>query len=365
MPIPGACAIIWRISTGGVSRSVVITVPEEAKEGVYGGLRPMDPIQDLGAVAGLIGEAFADELDERGQAALREMRWMARLSPLVWWWSVADPSFRDTFGGFVWEEPVLKGAGRQTSRQIVGNVSLNRAPGSRQRWIVCNVVVDDRYRGQGIGRRLVEAALDEAQQLGAAGVLLQVFRQNQVALQLYSSMGFRESAGETDLRLDGVPSVAFLEAPGYHFRPWKVADGPAVYDLARYVVPQALQWIRPLRAEDYRLDWLIRAAHWVSDLLAGRRVYRLVALKEERLVAMMTVTAAYRWGEHRLALLVHPNHTGQVEAALVSRALHMLATIPSHPVKITVEKDDEAALRVLKGYGFREVRTLLTMVKVL
>jgi GNAT superfamily N-acetyltransferase len=321
----------------------------------------MNPVQDLGPVAELIDEAFSDEIDERGRAALREMRWMARLSPLVWWWSQADPAFQEAFGGFVWEEPVEKGRGRRTSRRIVGNANLNRAPGSRQRWIICNVVVDVDHRGQGIGRQLVEASLDEAWQLGAAGVLLQVYRRNQVALRLYRSLGFRESAGETDLRLDEVRSVAFLEAPGYHLRHWDMADGSAAYELARHVIPQALQWIRPLRAEEYRLDWLIRAVRWVSDLFAGRRVYRLVALKEQRLVALMKVTAAFRRGEHQLALLVHPSHTGQVEGALVSRALHMLAAIPSRPVTITVNKDDEACLRALKEYGFREVRTLLTM----
>lgn len=286
---------------------------------------------------------------------------MARLSPLVWWWSQADPAFREAFGGFVWEEPAGKGKGGRTALRLVGNASLSRAPGSRQRWIVCNVVVDAEYRGQGIGRQLVEASLDEAWRLGAQGVLLQVYRRNQVALQLYKSMGFHESTGETDLWLEKVRSVAFLEAPGYHFRHWTAADGPAAHELARLVIPQALQWIRPLRAEEYRLDWMIRAVHWVSDLLAGRRVYRLVALKEGRLVALMTVTAVFRRGEHQLALLVHPNHSGQVEAALVSRALHMLEAVPARPVKATVNKDDEACLRVLNGYGFSEVRTLLTM----
>jgi GNAT superfamily N-acetyltransferase len=323
----------------------------------------MNPVQDLGAVADLIDEAFADDIDERGRAALREMRWMARMSPLVWWWSQADPAFRDAFGGFVWEEPVRKGKGGRPSRQLVGNASLNRAPGSRQRWIICNVVVDKDYRGQGIGRQLVEATLDEAWRIGAREVLLQVHCHNQVALELYKSMGFRESAGETDLRLENVRSVAFLEAPRYHLRHWKPIDGPAAYDLARHVIPQTLQWIRPLRSEEYRLDWLIRAVHWISDLLAGRRVYRLVALKEERLVALMMVTAVFRRGEHQLALLVHPSHTGHVEAALVSRGLHTLAAIPSRPVRITVQKGEEATLQVLNDYGFREIRTLLTMVQ--
>ena len=120
-----------------VRDTMVVAVVEEARAKERGGLRPMEPVQDLGAIADLVGDAFADELDERGQAALREMRWMARLTPLVWWWSQVDPAFRDAFNGFVWEEP-SPGAvgGTRGSKRIVGNVSLNRAPGNRQRWII-------------------------------------------------------------------------------------------------------------------------------------------------------------------------------------------------------------------------------------
>ena len=91
----------------------MLTAVEGAKE--QGGLRPMDPTRDLGIVADLIAGAFADELDERGRAALREMRWMARLTPLVWWWSQVDPSFRDAFNGFVWEERSPKAGARRGS----------------------------------------------------------------------------------------------------------------------------------------------------------------------------------------------------------------------------------------------------------
>jgi ribosomal protein S18 acetylase RimI-like enzyme len=323
----------------------------------------MEPTRDLAIVAELIADAFADELDERGRAALREMRWMARLSPLVWWWAQVDPSFRDAFSGFVWEEPSPKAKGRRGSSRIVGNVSLNRAPGDRQRWIICNVVVLDEYRGRGIGRQMMEAAIQEAEQIGAAGVVLQVHRDNPGALGLYTSMGFHEESGETDLRLEAVRSVAFLDAPGYELRHWQPADGQAVYELARHAIPPTQQWIRPVRAEEYRLDWLLRLGQWISDLAAGRRSYRLTALKGDRLVATMTVTAASRMGAHRLALLVHPSHAGQIEAALVSRALYVLASAPSRPVRIAVNVGDEATLKVLQDYGFKEQRTLLTLRK--
>jgi ribosomal protein S18 acetylase RimI-like enzyme len=340
---------------------MVVTAATEATQRLRGNLRRIDPVRDLGTIADLIARAFADEIDERGQAALREMRWMARLSPLVWWLAQADPSFQDTFNGFVWEEPSEKGRAARQSARIVGNVSLNRAPGSRQRWIICNVVVEDEYRGRGIARKLMEAAIVEAQDLGAVGVVLQVYRDNPPALRLYASMGFEQASGETDLRLERVTPVELLEAPSYRLRPWKPADGQTAFELARQARPLTQQWIRPVRADQYHRDWLLRLGRWISDLIVGRRVYRLTALEGDCMAAMLTVTAAFRRGDHHLLLLVHPNHVGKIESALISRGLHMLAAIPPRPVRITVDMDHEAVLKVLQSYGFKEQRTLLTL----
>jgi ribosomal protein S18 acetylase RimI-like enzyme len=205
---------------------MVVTTATGATQQAEGELRRLDPVRDLRAVTQLIGEAFADEMDERGRAALRELRWMARLSPLVWWWAQADPSFQDSFNGFVWEEPTPEGRRSRRSRQIVGNVSLNRAPGNRRRYIICNVVVREAYQGRGIGRQLIEAAVAEAKALGAEGVVLQVYRHNRRALQLYTDLGFQEVTGETDLQLETVKAVAFLDAPGYRSTNWPIWSRP-------------------------------------------------------------------------------------------------------------------------------------------
>ena len=57
------------------------------------GLRPMEPARDLAGVARLIQAAFAEELDRAGQAALREMRKMSRMGPLLWWLNRASVEF--------------------------------------------------------------------------------------------------------------------------------------------------------------------------------------------------------------------------------------------------------------------------------
>ena len=320
------------------------------------GLRPLEPTRDLAAVADLMETAFAPVLDDRGRAVLREMRWMARLSPLMWGWALSDPTFRDTFGGFVWEEPSPTGKGLR----IVGNVSLNQAPGNRQIWIICNVVVHHEYRGRGIARQLTEAAIAEAEALGAQGLVLQVHEHNPAALNLYRSLGFREAARETDLRLPTVGAVATVDAPGYCLRAWRASDGQGTYDLARLATPPVLNWLTPVPAASHRMGWWTRIGQGLAGLATGQRPYRLAALKDERMVALLTVTASFRGGDHRLQWLAHPDHGGRVEAALISRALDILGAMPPRTVWATVQSDT-AALAVLHEYGFKVQRTLLTM----
>ena len=336
---------------------MVVTAATEATGQNPGEMRRLDPVRDLGKVADLIAEAFAEDMDQRGRSALREMRWMGRLSPLVWWLSQADPTFRDTFSGFVWEEPI---DGR---RQIVGNVNLNRAPGSHSRYIVCNVVVDKAYRGKGIGRRLTERAVAQAKANGAQAAILQVRDDNPPALHIYSDLGFERVGGETDLQLDQADSVPMQDAPGYQLRPWEPADGKATYQLAQKVIPETQQWFRPIRKDRYWPDWGSRLIDWLGSRLAGRRVERLVILRGVEQAGVMRIAMSHRGQGHQLDLLVHPDHAGQVAAAMISRGLRLLASLPPQPTQITVYEQETQLREVLRTYGFREVRTLLTLQK--
>src|SRR6266571_582473 len=63
---------------------------------------------------------------------------------------------------------------------------------------VNNVAARREYRRMGIGRRLMEAALDEARRRGAAQVLLEVRASNEMAQSLYKSLGFRFAGRRRD-----------------------------------------------------------------------------------------------------------------------------------------------------------------------
>jgi ribosomal protein S18 acetylase RimI-like enzyme len=339
---------------------MVVTATTE-KGAAHGRLRPLDPAQDMGAIAQLIESAFGDDMDSQGRAALRDLRWMSRLSPLVWWWAQADPSFRETYNGFVWEAPGEGVKGRKGRGRVVGNANLMPSPGNRYRWVICNVVVREEYRRQGIARQLMEATIAEARRQGAEEAVLQVYQDNVPALHLYTDLGFQPAAGEMKLKLAAVRPVAVLDTPGYTIRPYQPEAARAGYDLAGWAIPIVLQWLKPVRVADYEPDWLTRLGWRLADPVAGRRRYRLMAFKDDEPAALMSIEASLRQQAHSLKVLIHPKHRGQVEPMLVSRALRILSGLPGRGVDAMVTTDHAAAIQALGEYGFREERTLLTM----
>jgi RimJ/RimL family protein N-acetyltransferase len=69
------------------------------------------------------------------------------------------------------------------------------------------------YRGQGIGRLLIEAALDAARAIGLTRVALRVNASNLRAIRLYEAVGFeREGVLRDAIFLDGQYQDIFMMA---------------------------------------------------------------------------------------------------------------------------------------------------------
>jgi ribosomal protein S18 acetylase RimI-like enzyme len=83
-----------------------------------------------------------------------------------------------------------------TDDGVVGMVSLlftvSTAEGGPAA-ILEDMIVASAYRGQGIGRRLVEHVLDRAAKLGNTRVTLLADRHNEAALGFYRALGFADS----------------------------------------------------------------------------------------------------------------------------------------------------------------------------
>lgn len=313
------------------------------------GIRPFDIGRDLRPVAELISEAFADELDARGTAALREMRFMSHIGGLLKLLNHSTGEFNDVFNGFVWVE-----GGR-----VVGNVTVQRADSYGNCWQIANVAVAPDHRGGGIARRLMAQALEHVAQVGGRCVLLQVEANNEVARHLYESLDFETLGGVASYGIERVPSdVPPVKLPP-RFGSFAAGDWRHLYDLANSYSAQD-QW-RRVRRRDFEVTFEQQMGEWWWRALGRRRILRRCVRTRTRFEAALILTAQ-RWsGVHEMQLWVRNEQQGQVEGPLVQWALVTLGDYPRWPISVRLRTDHRAAISEVERYGFVNHHTLLTM----
>ncbi len=324
----------------------------------YFGLRPLDPLKDLRGVADLIEEAFADDLDRSGQNALRELRWLSYMKPVLWWMVFFGSEHSDFLSGFVWEE----------EGRVVGNVTVNRASPGSLRWLISNVAVSKKYRGRGIARGMMYAALELVNEYHGSSVSLQVRADNASARHLYNSLNFKEISGTAHLRHKNGPVMADHTLPplpqNVTLRPRRNnnADTRQTYLLACAAVPPEVQKEWPLRQSRFRLDnqeeffgnLLHRltgsgpAAHWVVE-------------NGQDFIATLNIQPGTIGQAHTIELMVHPEWRGQLEKPLLSRAMDYLGHWRSHEILIKHPADHLEAIEAYKLFGFEHQQTLIWM----
>jgi ribosomal protein S18 acetylase RimI-like enzyme len=316
------------------------------------GLRPFDISRDLRAVAELISVAFATELDDRGTAALREMRVMSHFGGFLGLMNRSTGEFNDMLSGFVWVD----------SGRVVGNVTVQRADRAGSRWQIANVAVAPSHRGRGISKRLMEAALDHVTAARGQWAVLQVYARNTVARNLYDSLGFELVGGMADMR---APRTPHIDTSGSlpRLKTFSASDWQPLYELANHQLGAQQQWWRAVRRSEFQQSFEQSASEWLRRAIGQEQVYRRAVQESPRFEAAV-VLAAQRWrGEHRIQLWTRPEHYGNYDSALLRWSLATLQTYPRWPITISLSTDHIPALEQVEFYGFRPVRTLLTMRK--
>lgn len=314
------------------------------------GIRPFDIARDLRPVAELIADAFTNELDPRGLAALREMRIMSHLSGLLKLLSRSTGELDDVFSGYVWVE----------DGKIVGNVTVQRADKYGNRWQIANVAVARDYRGRGIARRLMEQALAHVANADGRWAVLQVYDHNSVARRLYARLGFEEVGGMVDLQLARVPKVEF---PRYaaNFHAFSAQHWQPLYELATNQLNSQTQWWRAIRRSDFQPSFEQQIGAWLWEKLGRQKIYRRCFQSQRRFEAALMLTAA-RWrGTHEVQMWVRPEHYGIYEHYMMQWIMATLQEYPRWPVKMTLSSEHVAGIRAAETFGFQQLQTLVTM----
>jgi len=77
--------------------------------------------------------------------------------------------------------------------RVIGYITTRLDPATKLGWIP-NLAVEPEFQGRGIGRQLIEAALELFRQRGMSHAKIETLEQNRVGQKLYPSLGFQEVA---------------------------------------------------------------------------------------------------------------------------------------------------------------------------
>lgn len=315
------------------------------------GLRPLDPRRDLSQVADLIEEAFGGELESGGLAALRDMRMLSHMGPLVGLMARSDPYLEDVLGGFVWVE----------DDRVVGNVTIQRLDPYGSRWQIANVAVTKDYQARGIGRALVEAAVQRINDRRGGWAVLQVRIDNQVAMGLYQRLGFEPVTEEAVLVIDQLPQDIELAPAPAGLRPFQRNEWQARYLLEAASRTDLAKWWRPVRSHQYMQTFESRAGEKLWELVGRSQMRRWVVEGGNGFSAFLAVEASRWQGVHRIEFTVHPACRGELEAQLIGHALQHLRGFPRWPIRVEHQGEHREMIDGLQKAGFRLIRNHLSM----
>jgi ribosomal protein S18 acetylase RimI-like enzyme len=334
------------------------------------GLRRFDMRRDLRQLADLIDLAFESEIEAARSSIVAEMRRLSQAGPLLWLLDASYATLSPLMGGFVW----------MADGRLVGNVTLSAESGQRGLWTITNVAVLPGFRRHGIGRQLMEAALDEARHRGARTLVLEVQKDNAPAQQLYHELGFERYDTVAELRLPALhgPGQRRLSAAlppplagSIALRKRRPADWQKLYEFFQVVTPPAVQAIKPVLSQNYRMDIGLRLNRWLDDLMyrCQRSDWILETEGSRRplgevreISAVLQITGQYTDAAHRLQMDVRPEYRGTVEDGFLAAGLHRLSGFPDRDVVSTASASYPQALEAFRRAGFQTVRILDQMV---
>ena len=311
-------------------------------------IRPFDVRRDLLPVADLIEMCFADRLSREGEALVRKMRSSAGNKRFKRWAVRAAGRVSMPLSGFVWED----------GQNVLGNLSFIPFRSFRRNYyLIANVAVHPDYQRQGIGRALVQRALQDLDTRQLDGIWLQVEDINQAAVDLYLQTDFQEIARRTTWILEpqksqNAPPPLCQQEAMIQNRPPRHWEFQKRWLEKTY--PKTLRWYFPFEFWSIRGNILGALAQFLLESPPTKQWTAIQATGE--IAGILTWQASSGYAD-RLWLAAPPERAG-----LAIRTF--FPALPKHeryrrPLRLNYPAG--WAVTHLKQAGFTPVRTLIWM----
>ncbi len=298
------------------------------------------------AILDLVEIGFGDELDPQGWKMLNQMRRIYQPNPLA---RAIYGTLADT-DGFVCP----------SGSALVGNLSLRHAyPRSTHGRLIGNVVVHPDHRGQGIGRALVEHAIQAAREEQATWVGLEVRADNEIASRLYDQLGFRVVGATVHMLRPKGLTWPNLGAPTQGWRRFTSPDSNRWKELAARIHGHDQQLVLETRREPFSLSSF---EGWLDRVLARQVEDARVYPGQSNEIDLAVHTMADR--KHRFHvwdILMSPDLEAKGAREVIAQCIAMVRRFPPWPV-VAIVADQHLLVEQLRAVGFEIHRTLEQMI---
>jgi hypothetical protein len=140
------------------------------------------------------------------------------------------------------------------------------------------------------------------------------------------------------------------------------SDWQNLYGFFQLVTPAAVQAVKPVLAQQYRMDVGLRLRRWLDDGMYRCQRSDWILERGGEISAVLRITGQYTDAPHRLQMDVRPESRGAIEDELLAAGLHRLSGFPDRDVVSTVSAAYPQALEAFQRAGFQTVRILDQMV---
>ena len=198
--------------------------------------RMIDLKKDLGQVADLIELCFHHYMDPDGKRYLEQIRKAAtnRLQQRVI--KINGMQISYPIYGFVWE----------IDNQIVGNITIiPHLHHGKWFFLVANIAVHPDHRRKGIARELTQKAIDYLNENNVHVIWLQVREDNEYAINLYRSLGFKDKAIRTMWILKNIDNLDLRTEKEIIIDRRKKSNWKVINNLLYETYPKEINWYLP------------------------------------------------------------------------------------------------------------------------
>ncbi len=243
---------------------------------------------------------------------------------------------------------------------VLGLISLRATGKAKSCWQIDNLVVHPLHRSRGVAHELLAFAFALLGSQGVSHFIAEISDQNQAALELYASAGFRRLSKLTyyqmhvSKRANDKKSQTESLISNSNMRLAVPSDKKGLFALNQDILPLNIRYVFAQTEEDFAIFELpIARAEKLRRQIAQPRSFWWVVQNEKRGV----ITAAVRITSHKpddyhLEICVHPGWMDQQELVTAFAVESIAQTNPHAELFVKVYEYQSGLENTLESFGF-------------